>query len=386
MSVLSAHPALLPAGFRDLMPPMAAQETASAYHLLQLYQRHGYQQVSPPLLEYEDNLLAGSGAALSPYSFRLTDPISGSMMALRADMTGQIARIATTRAVNWPRPLRLCYAGQIIRRVARGEHRPQRQSGQIGLELIGVSAAAADAEIIALACGSLLALGITDFTLDLSLPTLAPSLCAFHQVPESVTTTLLAALDRKDQAAVAAIDSPAVPDLLRLLQLGGRVSEVVQDFSAMALPPQAAQERAHFLSLWELLATQDFAATAMLDLVERRGFEYTTGLGYALYANAQLLELGRGGRYFSKARGSSEPGEPASGFTFYSEMLLAAMPPQQSAKKLYIPFGTSAAAKAKVAAEDFIMIAALTPDTDPKRAAKTQGCDFILGSSGIEAV
>src|SRR5690606_15769726 len=97
---------------------------------------HGYERVKPPLIEFEEGLLAGPGAALAAGTFRLMDPVSQRMMGVRADMTLQVARIAATRLKNQARPLRLSYAGQVLR-VSGTQLRPERQFGQAGIELIG---------------------------------------------------------------------------------------------------------------------------------------------------------------------------------------------------------------------------------------------------------
>src|ERR1700712_5893342 len=99
------NPALLPAGLRDLLPPEAETEAAAVETLMDAFAAHGYQRVKPPLLEFEDTLLAGSGSAMAEQTFRLMDPESQRMMGLRADTTPQVARIATTRLANPPRPL-----------------------------------------------------------------------------------------------------------------------------------------------------------------------------------------------------------------------------------------------------------------------------------------
>src|SRR5580693_2690768 len=109
------HKALLPQGLRDLLPPEAAWEAEVVQRLTAVLGQHGYERVKPPLAEYEDNLLSGAGAAMAMETFRVMDPVSQRMIGLRADMTPQIARIATTRLKNAPRPLRLCYAGQVLR-------------------------------------------------------------------------------------------------------------------------------------------------------------------------------------------------------------------------------------------------------------------------------
>src|SRR5271168_3094244 len=108
------NPALLPAGLRDLLPPDAETEAATVEVLMDVFASHGYQRVKPPLLEFEDSLLAGSGQAVAEQTFRIMDPDSHRMMGLRADTTPQVSRIATTRLATAPRPLRLCYAGQCL--------------------------------------------------------------------------------------------------------------------------------------------------------------------------------------------------------------------------------------------------------------------------------
>ena len=131
----------------------------------------GYERVKPPLLEFEDTLFAGSGAAVAEQTFRLMDPDSQRMMGLRADTTPQVARIAGTRLVNEPRPLRLSYAGQCLR-VRGNQLAPDRQMAQAGIELIGTDFVAADAEIVLAGAEALHAAGLARFSFDLTLPTL----------------------------------------------------------------------------------------------------------------------------------------------------------------------------------------------------------------------
>ena len=134
--------ALLPAGLGDGRPPAAAQEAWATELLIATFAARGYARVKPPLIEFEETLLAGAGSDLGPQTFRLMDPVSQRMMGLRADMTPQVARIAATRLAKEPRPLRLCYAGQVLR-VKGSQLRPERQFAQVGAELIGNAAEAA---------------------------------------------------------------------------------------------------------------------------------------------------------------------------------------------------------------------------------------------------
>ena len=125
----AAEKALLPAGLRDILAPDAAFEAAVVERVMACFAAHGYERVKPPLIEFEDGLLAGPGAALASETFRLMDPVSQRMMGVRADMTLQVARIAASRLKNLPRPLRLSYAGQVLR-VTGSQLRPERQFGQ----------------------------------------------------------------------------------------------------------------------------------------------------------------------------------------------------------------------------------------------------------------
>src|SRR4051794_5999956 len=171
----AGSPALLPAGLIDLLPPEAEREALLVEAIMAAFAAHGYERVKPPLLEFEDSLLAGSGAAVAEQTFRLMDPVSQRMMGLRADTTPQVARLATTRLVRTPRPLRLSYAGQCLR-VRGTQLAPDRQIAQAGIELIGCDNPAADAEIVLVGAEALAAVGLTRTSFDLTLPALVPAL------------------------------------------------------------------------------------------------------------------------------------------------------------------------------------------------------------------
>src|ERR1041385_7063132 len=152
-------PALLPTALYDLLPAEAQVEAEVTARLTGVLASHGYERVKPPLVEFEETLLSGAGWARASDTFRIMDPISHRMIGVRADMTPQVARIAATRLAHRPRPLRLSYAGQVLR-VKGSEMRPERQIGQVGAELIGAESIAADVEAIAVAGEALAAVGV----------------------------------------------------------------------------------------------------------------------------------------------------------------------------------------------------------------------------------
>src|SRR5271166_6665759 len=214
------HPALLPAGLRDLLPPEAEAEAEAVERLMETFARHGYERVKPPLLEFEEGLFAGSGAAVADQTFRLMDPESQRMMGLRADTTPQVARIATTRLAGQARPLRLSYAGQCLH-VRGSQLNPDRQLAQAGIELIGSDSPGADAEIVLVGAEALAAIGLTRVSFDLTLPPLVEKLMDEAGIEPAHRGPLARALDRKDAAAVGAHGGPIAKTLTDLLLAAG---------------------------------------------------------------------------------------------------------------------------------------------------------------------
>ena len=194
--------ALLPPGLGDVLAPGAQFEADAVERLMAAFAAHGYQRVKPPLIEFEASLLAGKGNAIAAQAFRMMDPVSQKMLAIRPDMTLQVARIAETRLGGAPRPLRLSYAGQVLR-IKGSQMRPERQFGQVGAELIGAARTEADGEVIVMAIDALDALGVANLSVDLGQPTLVPAITG--QLGDDVGERLRQALDRKDAAAVKAL-------------------------------------------------------------------------------------------------------------------------------------------------------------------------------------
>ncbi|MDT8267567.1 ATP phosphoribosyltransferase regulatory subunit, partial [Roseomonas sp. DSM 102946] len=237
----SPNPALLPAGLSDLLPPDAAREAALVEAMLAVFAAHGYERVKPPLLEFEEGLLAGSGAAVAEQTFRLMDPVSQRMMGLRADMTPQVARLAATRLRGVERPLRLSYSGQVLR-VRGSQIAPERQLPQAGIELIGIDCAAADAEVALVGVEALARVGVENVALDITLPAMSPALLDAAGLAGEARNALARALDRKDAAAVAALAEQAGPPavfLPGLLAAAGPADAALAALEAVALPPRA---------------------------------------------------------------------------------------------------------------------------------------------------
>jgi len=377
-------PGLLPEGVRDLLPPDAAAEAAVIGALVDCLAAHGYARVQPPLVEFEAGLLGGAGAAMSTHSFRLMDPVSQRMMAVRSDMTLQVARIVTTRLAREPRPLRLSYAGQVLR-VRGSQLRPERQFAQVGAELIGASCPAADREVMRLAAEAVAGIGVRNLSLDLTMPPLVPALCRDLGLDDAIAARARAALDRKDAAAVADVGGEAGRLLGALLDAAGPVARAVAALEKLDLPPMAAAERAFFLEVVAGLreAAPDLILT--VDPVENRGFEYHTGASFTLFAAGVRGELGSGGRYLVTPADGAEP-LPATGFTLFMDSLMRAVPAPEPAPRIFVPLDAPADEAARLRREGWVTILGLEPAADIAAEARRMGCGHMLRDGSPVAV
>ena len=354
------HPALLPAGLYDLLPPDAEIEAEVTARLMGVLASHGYQRVKPPLVEFEETLLSGAGTATASDTFRLMDPISHRMVGVRADMTPQVARIAATRMSHMPRPLRLSYAGQVLR-VKGSEMRPERQIGQAGAELIGAEGPAADVEAIAVAGEALQAVGVPHLSVDLTLPTLVPAIVEAYGL-----------------GGAHEVGYPILPLVRQMAELAGEAGRLLAELIASAgiavgtraaldrleLPARARDERDRLGAVLDGLATVVPALKVTVDPVENRGFEYHTGIAFTFFARVDpehgpLGELGRGGRYQA-----GDPAEPATGFTLYTDTILRTLPEVPRRRRVLVPLGADRDYAQALREAGWVTIAALSPAKD----------------------
>jgi ATP phosphoribosyltransferase regulatory subunit len=289
----------LPAGVRDYLPRAAGVRRAVTERVMATFESWGYRRIITPLLECADVLARGLGQSTGTSAIHFVEPTGGEVVALRPDITPQVARLVATRFPATGLPVRLCYEGAVTRTVV---DRGPRELLQVGVELIDAELAAGDAELIALAAVVLAAVGLDAPVLELG--HVAPVQHVLASVPTPVAEALRLALARGDRAAVArAVDSetPVVRELaLALVSLHGAVRDVLP--RALALPwPTAVHDAlsglAQAIAGATALVGDGGLATLRLDLGEVRGAGYYTGLRVSAFARGAAEPVLRGGRY-----------------------------------------------------------------------------------------
>lgn len=341
MSKKESGLALLPNGFADVLPPRAEGEAQSIDLLMKTFRGFGYQRIKPPLLEFEDSLLApGVGERLAGETFRLMDPVSHRMLGVRSDITPQIARIASSRLEHAPRPLRLTYANDVLR-IRGTQMRTERQFTQTGCEIVGgTDSAQTDAEICVLAILGLKALGLTDITLDLTIPNFVTRILSRGALDEVQRETLEKAVERRDYDALVRDGGKESEKMAAALHASGAHKGALEKLQSIALDEDIAQDVVRLIALCGLLedALDDLGISDVkisIDVLEQAGFEYHKGLGFTLFCAGVHGELGRGGCYDVRF-GCDEASESAKGFTLYMDTIGKIYVPVQSDKKILI--------------------------------------------------
>ena len=309
---------LLPEGISDLLPDAAQDLEGLRRALLDTYRRHGFELVLPPLVEYLDSLLIGSGGDLDLKTFKLVDQLSGQSLGVRADITPQVSRIDAhllqQRDIN-----RLCYAASVLRTRPSGQE-GSREPIQIGAEIYGHAGIEADIEIIDLLLQSLALAELGPVRLDINHLGLASLLLAeLEGVDEEAVLQLLQARDLPSLRELLApwSQQPAAAALLALPECFGPAESAMARARTVLAPwPQATP---HLDALDAVLGSLRLARHAgqvslAIDLADVQGFRYHTGLGFAAYVEGHARAVGRGGRYDGIGAAFGR-GRPATGFS-----------------------------------------------------------------------
>ncbi len=382
-----ARQALLPEGFRDQLAPKAEFEAGLVRGLMDTFLSYGYDRVAPPVVEYEDSLLVGAGATRANTMFRVMDPDTQSMMAVRADMTVQISRLAATRLSEVERPLRLSYTGSVLR-TKGSQVRPARQFVQAGIELVGDTSLEAEFEVIRVAIEALSGAGIPSLSLDLTVAPILSILCEKHGLSPEDQAVVFEALNSKDKGALAALADMPRAEFEALLVVAGPAETALTALKSLELRGAAGQLVARLGRLVDMINEHELDLPVTIDPCESHGFEYKSGIGFALFAIGSQSELGRGGRYLVVHPDGHT--EEATGFSVYLDSLMDALPAPERCEKLFLPYGTSDKDGQTQRAAGWRTVQGLnqglTEEADASKEARRLGCSHIYFSGQITAV
>ena len=286
---------LLPEAIEDVLPVEAGKLEVLRRRLLDTFDSHGYELVVPPLLEYVESLLTGSGHDLDLRTFKLVDQLSGRSMGLRADITPQVARI-DAHLLNRQGVARLCYCGSVVHTLPTA-FMGTREPIQIGVELYGHAGLEADIEVLRLLAVALGAGGLAASRIDLSHVKVFRALAVAAEIPAEHEQELFSALQGKDLPMIreltAQLPDPVRSALLALPELYG--DRTILARAATMLPAHPAIMGA--LAELERLADACGDLPLSFDLADLRGYHYHSGVMFAAYTAGSATAIALGGRY-----------------------------------------------------------------------------------------
>jgi len=305
-----------PYGTRDFLPAEAAAKRITEQKIFELFASYGYAEVVTPAMEFLETLTTSGGRAIEPNLFKMFDG-KNRTLALRHEMTTPIARLAVSRLKDSPLPLKLSYNTNVFR---FRTNQPGRQCEfyQAGVELLGISNAFADAEIVALAAQALSVAGLNDFKICLGQVEFAGGLMA--HLPTDVQAQIKSAIERHDIVALNNLDVDDVLKKIPTLQ-GGR--EVLDAAQSLADNDRSRKALDNLAEIYRLLEIYGAADKITFDLGLIRDFEYYTGMVFEAYAHGVGYSLAGGGRYDNMLQDFGAAC-PATGFALGIERILDA--------------------------------------------------------------
>ena len=338
---------VLPDHIADVLPSEARHIEELRRGLLDTARSYGYELVMPPMLEYLESLLTGTGEALALQTSKLIDQLSGRTMGLRADMTQQVARI-DAHLLNRSGVTRLCYCGPVVHALP-DRPRATREPFQFGAEIYGHEGLEADLEALHLALDCLKGAGVKDVIVDLADVRIVRSLLAGVMVDEQVLRGVHAALASKDATGLSALTAnfpeASREGLMALLQLYGGME--VRDKAEKVLERTAGVR--DVLSHLRWLVQRLDGVKVSFDLADLRGYSYYSGTRFAIYVPGGSDALVRGGRY-DEVGAVFGRNRPAAGFSLDIKQLVAVVPERPLKAAIRAPWGDDVQVAAAIAA------------------------------------
>ncbi|OZI79831.1 ATP phosphoribosyltransferase regulatory subunit [Bordetella genomosp. 2] len=334
---------LLPESLADVLPAEARRIEELRRELLDLYRTYGFELVAPPLVEYIDSLLSGTGSDLNLRTCKLVDQLSGRTLGVRADMTPQVTRI-DAHLLNRPGVTRLCYCGTVLH-ARPADLLSSRELLQIGAEIYGHAGFEADLEIISLVLETVAVAGLRQPRLDLCHPGVVRAILDADPAAAAWAEDIILLLREKDVPGLAELAARAegmradtLQALQRLPALYGGPDVIKQARHDLPLLPGVAAA----LDALQVIVDSLADVTPGVDLADIGGYGYHSGVTFALYAEGWHDALVSGGRYDDVSRAFGRA-RPATGFSLDLRKLARGLPPAGPARAVRAPWGQDAA-------------------------------------------
>lgn len=368
-----------PAGFRDVLPEEACLREDLGRKVQTCFARRGYAPIETPTLEVMDVMEAGGRIPGAP--FKLFDS-QGDLLAMRPDVTLQVARMCATRLKDVPGPFKFRYTQRVFRETDK--QASARELTQIGIESIGESGPAADAELVGLFAEALGECGVENFTLALGTVGVLRALLEACPATDAWKTAVLEAYHASNFVELdTLVAQPDIPGQFSLaVQMlphirGGRAA--IDAVRTLVAPLGCADGLDEFEKTYDCLVEDGLADRVSIDFSVMSSFDYYTGIVIEAYVPGLGTPLGSGGRYDNMLAAYGQ-NRPAAGFAFSLEQVMAALSAGGVAREKPLRI---AVPKGSLSADTIEVLTRAGLDTT---GLKDPGRQLIIRNPGVEYI
>ena len=370
---------LLPIGFKDILTNDANVQFEYGKKLLKNFDLWGYSFIEPPIIEYEKTLSDTKNKLLDKKTLSFFDPLTKEKISLRPDITIQLARIAEDRLFGLPKPLRLCYFGDVFR-ADKPKLSSDRQFKQAGVEVIGSKNLLADLEIINLSLDSLKKINFKKISLDINAPIILEKIFDDFKISSTKRISLRKLVAKKNIKEIYNFDVKLFNTLKEIIDSSGPLKKNIKKIQKIKLGSNAKKVLKDFIMICSFLIKKNYNKYKIsIDLLDHRGFEYYTGITFSIFCLNSSKEVCRGGRYLTSNY------KDAVGATFFLNQFLQFKNSSESKKKRVLVSYNSMFDKSlsKLRKKGWVTIQNIDENND-KKVAKLHNCKFILKNNKIK--
>ena len=371
---------LLPRGINDLLEKKSFQDSFLSQTLMNSFKLNGYEKVSPPMIEFEENYTLFLDTTNKQNIFRIVDPISNKPMYIRNDITPQIARIAADKLYKTTdKVIRLSYIGDVLRPIGSQLH-PERQIKQAGIELYGAPNVSGAVEVISSGIQALTEVDISNLIIDITMPNLANLIMDNAKLSDQVIQSAKLYLKVKNINKIKTI--PTCGKLLsKIADSAGENERALSQLNEIELPPKAKKLIKEISLICDKIKILHPNVKITIDPIENRGFNYYSGIGFAIFSSNVKRELGFGGEYILNLNGKKHYGM---GLSILFDGLLRATKIKDKQKRIFIPYEHQTSILSELRKNGWITIISHNRKAINKEEAKIYNCSHILNGTKIE--
>ena len=369
---------LLPIGFRDILTNEAELQFEYGQKLVKNFNSWGYSFIEPPIIEFEKTLADIKNKFLNKKTLSFLDPLTKDKISLRPDITTQLARIAEDRLFGLPKPLRLCYFGDVFR-ADKPKLSSDRQFKQAGIEIIDSKSLLADIEVINLSLDSLKKINFKKISLDINIPIILEKIFDDFKISSIKRNDLRKLVANKNIKEIYNYNSKLFDILKAIIDSSGPLKKNIKKIQKIRFGTNAKKVIKDFIKVSSLFLKKNYDEYKIsIDLLDHRGFEYYTGITFSIFCLNSSKEVCRGGRYLTSKN------KDAVVSTFLLNQFLSLKNVSKNSKKrILISYNNSFDKNLPdLRKKGWITIQNIESDND-KKIAKLHNCKFVFKNNKI---